>query len=111
MSDELTDRLDRIDRVLSSLLAITVDQYLRTTPDLAKPRPRTIDRMLADAGLRHQEIAAVLGKTRQAVSQILASDGKAKPTNRRGTVTSAGNVEPHNTTASATQNETQDGAA
>jgi hypothetical protein len=55
------------------VLAITVDRHLRDT-DLAKPRPRSIDRMLADLGLTGAEIAKLLGKTPQAVSIALSKD-------------------------------------
>ena len=55
------------------MLAITVDRHLRDT-DLAKPRPRSIDRMLADLGLTGAEIAKLLGKTPQAVSIALSKD-------------------------------------
>lgn len=69
----------RIERKISALLSISVDQHLRSTDALAKPRPRSIDRLLSDAGLLGTEIAATLGKSPQAVSQSLKSDGKSSP--------------------------------
>lgn len=66
----------RIERKMSALLSIAIDQHLRASEELAKPRPRSIDRILADAGLLGTEIAAALGKTPQAVSQVLKGDGK-----------------------------------
>ena len=67
--------LTRIETKLSALLVIAVDEYLRET-DVARPKPRSIDRMLADVGISQKEIAALLGKTPQAVSLAL---GKDKP--------------------------------
>lgn len=77
MGEEVLEELKKNNRLLNALLAITVDQHLRET-DLAKPRPRTIDRMLTDVGLSGVEVAKLLGKTPQAVSSALASDGKTK---------------------------------
>jgi hypothetical protein len=77
------DLLKAIDRKLAALLAITLDSMLRNHPEIAKPRPRTLDRMLADVGVGAKEIAALLGKTEQAVYLQLAKDGKAKPRNAR----------------------------
>lgn len=75
MDDEILNELKKINRMLSALLAITVDQHLRGT-DLAKPRPRSIDRMLTDVGLAGVEVARLLGKTPQAVSNALSTDNK-----------------------------------
>jgi hypothetical protein len=62
--------LKSIDARLSALLAIRVDEYLRAT-GVARPKPRSIDRLLADAGLGVPEIAKVLGKTDRAVYLML----------------------------------------
>jgi hypothetical protein len=70
-------RLQRIEAKLSALLAIATDRFLRET-EIAKPRPRSIDRLLADAGLSPKEIAAVLGKTERAVQLVLAQDQSKK---------------------------------
>lgn len=80
MQQEILEELKKNNRLLGALLAISVDQHLRAT-DLAKPRPRSIDRMLADTGLNGVEISKLLGKTRQAVSAALASD--QKPTTKK----------------------------
>src|SRR5262249_43990208 len=64
--------LRRIDAKLGALLAIVLDEYLRET-GVAKPRPRSVDRLLADAGLTTREIAAILGKTDRAVQMVLQS--------------------------------------
>lgn len=89
MSDETLDLLKRLDTKVSALLAILIDGYLRDT-GLAQPRPRSIDRMLVDVGLTGSEVARLLGKSPQAVSQVLARDGKssnsrAKPTEPKRT--------------------------
>lgn len=68
---EIVEVLKSIDTKLSALVAIHTHRLLVETPDLAKPRPRSVDRLLHDAGLSQQEIANVLGKTTQAVGQVL----------------------------------------
>ena len=70
-SDEQLEILRSIDLKLSALLAVTTNQYLRSSPDLADPRPRSIDQILNDAGLASREIGKLLGKTRQAVEAKL----------------------------------------
>ena len=57
MSEDVLNELKKLNRNVSAMLAITVDRHLRDT-DLAKPRPRSIDRMLADLGLSGSEIAS-----------------------------------------------------
>lgn len=79
MNEDVLNELKKNNRLLYALLAITVDQHIRGT-DLAKPRPRSIDRMLTDVGLTGVEIAKLLGKTPQAVSNALMTDGKTKKT-------------------------------
>jgi len=79
MNDDVLVELKKMNRLLSALLTITVDRHLRDT-EIAKPRPRSIDRMLADIGLQGTEIAKLLGKTPAAVSMALA---KEKPTNKK----------------------------
>ena len=77
MAAEQTETLQKIDTKLSALLAILIEDLLRRTPDMADPRPRSIDKLLADVGLTGVEIAALLGKTPQAVSNQLAAAKKA----------------------------------
>lgn len=79
MNNELLAELQKTNRMLNALLSIVVDQHIRGT-DLAKPRPRSIDRMLSDNGLSNTEIATLLGKTPQAVGQLLGSEKKTKKT-------------------------------
>lgn len=71
-SFETAERLQAIDSKLSALLAITIHRTLIDDPELASPRPRSIDRLLSDAGLSQKEIAALLGKSASAVSQMLS---------------------------------------
>lgn len=73
MNEDMLNELKKLNRNVSAMLAITLDRHLRDT-DLAKPRPRSIDRMLADLGLTGTEIAKLLGKTPQAVSIALSKD-------------------------------------
>ena len=58
-------------------LAIQVDHYIRET-GIARPKPRSIDKMLADVGVKPADIAHLLGKTERAVFLQLASDAKSK---------------------------------
>ena len=70
-----TQLLRAIDTKLGALVAIHTHRLLMDAPDLAKPRPRSIDRLLSDAGLSQAAIGQILGKTRQAVGQVLKKDG------------------------------------
>lgn len=72
---QLIRLLRAIDAKLGALLAIHTYRLLVDEPDLAKPRRRSIDRLLHDAGLSQAEIGQILGKTQQAVSQVLKKDG------------------------------------
>jgi len=74
MSNEV---LERIDAKLGAILALLLDGYLRDT-GVARPKPRSVDRMLADAGLSAATIAKMLGKTERAVH--LQLQGSAKRT-------------------------------
>jgi hypothetical protein len=76
MNEQILEEVKKSNRMISALLTITLDQHLRNT-DLAKPRPRSIDRMLTDIGLSGVEISKLLGKTPQAVSNALAADSKS----------------------------------
>ncbi len=69
------EEMSRSEKLLSALLAISVDQYLRET-GIARPKVRSIDRILTDIGLSAVEIAAILGKTERAVYKQLASEVK-----------------------------------
>ena len=73
------DVLQRVDAKLGAILALLLDSYLRQT-GIAQPKPRSVDRLLADAGLNTATIAKVLGKTERAVQlQLQASAKKAVP--------------------------------
>lgn len=58
-------------------LTIQVDQYIRET-GVARSKPRSIDKMLSDVGVKTSDIAHLLGKTERAVNMQLASDSKTK---------------------------------
>ena len=66
--------LEAIDRKLAALLALATHRLLLEDPELANPRPRSIDQILNDVGLSQGEIANLLGKTPQAVSYMLAKE-------------------------------------
>ena len=72
------DLLRSIDAKLSAIVTLTLDSYLRTT-GIAKPKERSVDKMLADVGLSSQQIAALLGKTDRAVNLQLQGEQKKKP--------------------------------
>ncbi|MFL5833458.1 MAG: hypothetical protein ACJ76B_05720 [Solirubrobacterales bacterium] len=71
--DRQTALLDSIDTKLGALLVLVLDAHLRET-GIAKPKPRGIDRLLADAGLSPKQIANLLGKTDRAVRMQLAAE-------------------------------------
>lgn len=71
------DRIAQIDAKLTALLSLILDGYLRETK-IAKPKARSIDRMLADAGLSAKTISGLLGKTERAVNLHLQKDAKPK---------------------------------
>jgi len=72
--------LRSIDAKLGALLTLVLDGYLRET-GVAKPKERSVDRMLADVGLSAAMIAQLLGKTERAVHLQLAAP---KPKARKG---------------------------
>lgn len=76
------DALTRIEARLNAILAILTEDLLRAHPELASPRPRSIDRILADAGLNQNEIADLLGKKQQSVSEQLRKSGWRPPRSR-----------------------------
>jgi len=77
MADLQLDALARIERTLNAILGIQVEQFIRET-GIATPRPRSVDRMLYDFGYTGAQIAMLLGKSPQAVSQVLAKDKASK---------------------------------
>lgn len=74
MSEEV---LQRIDAKLGAILALLLDSYLRQT-GVAQPKPRSVDRLLTDAGLNTATIAKMLGKTDRAVQLQLQASAKKK---------------------------------
>lgn len=78
MASSEREILESIDTRLGGILVLLLDLYLRDT-GLAKPKPRSVDRMLADVGLTSVEIAALLGKSERAVQlQVAAGPKPAK---------------------------------
>lgn len=69
--DKLIEILEGIDRKLSAMLAMYAYRLLLEDEELGKAKSRSIDRLLVDAGLKQGEIADLLGKSPQAVSQML----------------------------------------
>jgi hypothetical protein len=71
------DVLQSIDAKVGALLTLVLDRYLRET-GIARPKQRSVDRMLADAGLSTAMIAKLLGKTERAVTKQLAAERAKK---------------------------------
>lgn len=57
---------ESFDAKLGAIPVLLLDTDIRDT-GIAKPKARSVDKMLADAGLPTPEIAALLGKTDRAV--------------------------------------------
>ena len=66
-----TELLARIDAKLGALLALTVDQHLRSQ-GMGRAQPRAVELLLHDAGLSTADIATMLGKTQRAVQFTVA---------------------------------------
>lgn len=78
------DVLRSIDAKLSALLTLVLDGYLRQT-GVARPKERSVDKMLSDVGLPAATIATLLGKTDRAVNlQLAAERAKKKPRATKG---------------------------
>lgn len=75
------DLMRSIDAKLGAILTLTLDGYLRQT-GIARPKERSVDKMLSDAGLSAAAIGKLLGKTERAVHLQLADAKKAKQTKR-----------------------------
>lgn len=75
--------LEQIDSKLTALLALILDGYLRQT-GVAKPKDRTIDRILIDAGLSARQVAGLLGKTERGVHIALQREREAKAKRKGG---------------------------
>jgi hypothetical protein len=80
MTDRAELLLESIDKKLAAILAIVVDDYLRRTPNVGMARQRPIDKTLHDVGFTDAEVANLLGKSRQAVSQLLQREKTGKRT-------------------------------
>jgi hypothetical protein len=73
------DLLRQIDAKVSGMLVLVLDAYLRQT-GIARPRDRSVDKMLADVGIDNRAIAALLGKTERAVQKQLQKERGTKKT-------------------------------
>ena len=71
------DERNYLEIIALAQLTIQVDRYIRET-EIARPKPRSIDKMLSDVGLKTNDIAKLLGKTERAVQMQIASDSKTK---------------------------------
>jgi hypothetical protein len=71
------DLLRSIDAKLGAILALTLDSYLRET-GVARPKERSVDRILSDVGLSAATIASLLGKTERAVNLQLQRERARK---------------------------------
>lgn len=72
MNGSVEERLAKIEQSLEVLIAIAIDRHLRDFPELGTVRAPRIEHVLRDGGLNGPQIALLLGKSRQAVSQNLA---------------------------------------
>lgn len=70
--------------LLLAQLTIEVDRYIRET-GIAKPKPRSIDAMLSDVGVKTSDIANLLGKSERAVFLQLAANTNMKKKTRAKT--------------------------
>jgi hypothetical protein len=78
-----------IDAKLSALLTLILDGYLRQT-GVARPKERSIDKMLSDVGLSAATIATLLGKTERAVHLQLQGERAKKASPKKSTSEEAG---------------------
>ena len=83
MTDE-TDRqvakaLEEQNRLLRAILALLTDIRVDPGANYAESKYGSIDNLLSEAGgLRNVEIAQLLGKTPQAVGQVIAKKGRSR---------------------------------
>ena len=84
MSEE--QQLRAIEVKLAALLALELDTRLKGDTR-ARSKPRSLDKLLSDAGLEASEIAPLLGKTPTAVRQALKRKTlrTRKTSSRKGT--------------------------
>ena len=73
-NNEIELLLESMNAKLSALVALQVHRVLIEDENLARPRPRSMDKLLHDAGLTQAQIAAMLGKTISAVSQMIKKE-------------------------------------
>jgi hypothetical protein len=76
------DLLRSIDAKLGAILTLTLDSYLRQT-GVARPKERSVDRILSDVGLSAATIASLLGKTERAVNLQLQRERTRKSSKKK----------------------------
>lgn len=69
---------DGLEARLNALLALEIERHLRET-GVTKARSRSVDKLLADAGLSTTEIGSIMGKTERAVQLVLQKEKKGGP--------------------------------
>jgi len=74
--------LRSIDARLAAILTLTLDSYLRQT-GVARPKERSVDKMLSDVGLSAATIASLLGKTDRAVNLQLQRENQRKSARKK----------------------------
>jgi hypothetical protein len=72
VTGNMEERVAKIEQSLDVLIAIAIDRHLRDFPELGNARSPRMEHVLRDGGLNGPQIALLLGKSRQAVSQNLA---------------------------------------
>jgi hypothetical protein len=79
-------QLRAIEVKISALLALELDARLKEDTR-TRSKPRSLDKLLSDAGLEAVDIAPLLGKTPTAVRQALKKDTRRprKTSSRKGT--------------------------
>jgi hypothetical protein len=70
--------LRSIESKLTAVLALMADSHLRAHGMQRQQRPRSLDRILTDAGLSAREVGKLLSKTERAVHLALQAE-KANP--------------------------------
>jgi len=72
---ELRKEIAAQNELLRAILGVLVDSHIRAHPTIATSRFTTIDRLLKESsGLTNAAIGKVLGKTPQAVGQVLSNE-------------------------------------
>jgi hypothetical protein len=68
---ELLDAVRSLETQVSALLALSVADRVAENP---RAKPRSLDRLLVDAGMTTATVATLLGKSQRAVQLAIAGD-------------------------------------